>query len=392
MMNNQINRDLDAQKTTQANRQNWYNLSMQHEHNKYQNALLNLQAQGAGLSNVQGLAKTALSLKQADDAGAKGLDGAYNAYSAGVASVLDSYQRVVNNMPDGPNKIAAQNSLDQGVKPYFNTQIANKAKETEAQKNVVIANANKPVDTSFVPQAIDNQKYKSGVLKGSAQKSAIGYISGDAIDPDDRNAIDQEVKDRSALLKQYAGAADASNQLAGIANAGQIPGSGLVKSAGTAVGSMVGGITGLLTGGGYGATAGTGGGATVGHGLASVLQETFERKRQILRDSLLQTVGKDLPGDQREALLDSMLPSWADTPETRNLAFQKLKDHFSRLDNFPKSEKYGLKTPLPNYQFNPAMPKDLPKAKSKAPMAQESDTMGGPTGGSYLGNLFTGGG
>lgn len=111
MMNNVVQQDLEAQKTSKGNAQNYMTLSYQHELQKAQKGLAEAQTQGVD-------AETALKNAQLE-AFYRANGGARNKSSI---AALQSLQDQVNKFPNGPDKLKAQQLLD-GIKKANAQQI-----------------------------------------------------------------------------------------------------------------------------------------------------------------------------------------------------------------------------------------------------------------------------
>jgi hypothetical protein len=377
MMNNTIRNDLEAQKQTQANRLSWYNAAINHEKQKNENLLTQAQVAAAQTGNVGTLTDLAVKLKQAKDSGVEDLDGEHTAYSGMLAGVNNSIYRNILKMPDGPVKAQAMAAYQNQVIPAINQAVASDAQEKIAKKNAVIALRNKPVAADVIPPVIDSAAYQKGVFRGGAQKQTMGRVTtADAIDPEDRNAIDTEIKDRSEKFKSKQQVVKAFNELSGMTNAGQIPGASSITGVGSALGALAGGAIGSLftpAGTAIGASGGAGVGGAAGHALTGFLKEKFENKRNALVEAIAPILS--MPGnatsEARHSAAEALVPNAYDDDETKKIKFRNLNNHFELQDNYPKMEKYHLKTPMPNYEYKPIIP-DLPKEQKTESKSQKN--------------------
>jgi hypothetical protein len=100
MMNKQIANDLEAQKTSKTNANNFVKLNVENELNQAQTKLVGSQAN--------------LSKEQADLVKQNAIGAGYaNAHIQALTAAMDSQQKIVDKMPEGPQKQAAQQILGQ---------------------------------------------------------------------------------------------------------------------------------------------------------------------------------------------------------------------------------------------------------------------------------------
>lgn len=151
MMNNVVQQDLDAQKQSKGNAQNYMSLSYQHELQKAQQRLSEAQATGVD-------ADTALKNAQVE-AFYRANGGARN--KASIAAI-QALQDQVNKFPNGPDKLKAQQLLD-GIK------------QANAQE---ILQTNKKIATSMAddPEGSFNARQKQLMSTGM-----IGLPGGAAV-------------------------------------------------------------------------------------------------------------------------------------------------------------------------------------------------------------------
>lgn len=165
MMNQELDRDLDAQKNSNVNAQNWYRLSQQQE-------LLGAQKQ---LIQAQSGTQKALAQQAYQNARVNGEAATYaNMRNAMFSHLLN----VTNNMPPGPQKQTAGQVLGQVIAPAIQQQISQKQHQTSTQ----VANQAQSFPGSNL---IDMQKVQNLQMEAS-----LGLPN---IDPSSVNAMTQEV-------------------------------------------------------------------------------------------------------------------------------------------------------------------------------------------------------
>lgn len=355
MMDQQIQRDFEAQKQNQANQQSWYGLALQHEKNLPENQMLRAQAskaeseaQLARWNNVQ--------------AGIEDVSASTEGLNHQTMATVQSVQDFVNKMPDGPQKDAAQANINNVLIPGAMSQIQQRNQET-AQKRAVLQAANPmpPAKSNPPPkgEAKSGAKYDAvneNKLNAMIQKGKFAPNARDAIPPNLLGEVNKEKTDLTVNRNNLADADDSFNNLAKLKNAGQVPGIGsasnLVAGVAGTIGTMFGGpLAGSMA-------AGVGKLATALPG--ETLQQYFERNRSIQVEALKSRLGGGMSEDDKNKLANSLLPSWADSPDSMSEAHRKMVQHFesNASEVAPTLTRLGLKYDMPKYNFHaPAQPK-----------------------------------
>lgn len=358
MMNNEIQRDIDAQKSTKENARNF--LSVQYAHNQQQAAaaaerqrVLNEQIQNMlKLKSMNGetLSPEEIeSFKQQQEQ----IQNAWAPHEAAAKVWTVAGQHIVDINKNNPNG----QPLAQAVKQLADGKAGEELKKgagaaraaAAAPKQSTLNGRPSPINEDVLAKAM--QKGKNAQLYGVA-------IPPNGIDPNHEPAI-QEAKTNLGYNRNLAmDTNDSFNRLAGMVGAGQMPISGGMATIGGGIGSL------------FSPVIGTGVGATLGKLAGESSQHYFERARNIEVNALMDRLGVNKSDSSAKELIDSLLPNWADTPETVKRAHEKMVQHFKTLEKPSILDTYAAKIPgfkanFPNLPFKPYEKKAEKKESSK---------------------------
>ena len=196
MMNKEIERDLDAQKASNTNAQNWFNLSNQHEYQKaqinrlaYENEYTKAQTGKVPYEENQMQAATEASLAGAYQHATEGdltrgkiqtlggksfdLSASNSARNKMLIASQQHLQDTVNAMSPGDTKVEGQKLLDGTVKPAMMQQIVQNNAKTAGQLSLLhAATGGKPGLTPTVDPSIYNQHLQE-VNKANAARTQV---------------------------------------------------------------------------------------------------------------------------------------------------------------------------------------------------------------------------
>jgi hypothetical protein len=175
MMDKEIERDIDRQKTEKTNAQNWYKLHFEHQ----------AQQAAAMAAAASGYANTTtgdLNVLRMKDLNPKDLDlSATNAAKNSIFLLsIQDQQDAINQMPPGPLREARQRVLDQTVKPaaLFQIQQNNETTANKLGTAKALRKAAQPdpftIDRSKI-EALKTQSRKSGSLNNAQQFDNSDY-------------------------------------------------------------------------------------------------------------------------------------------------------------------------------------------------------------------------
>lgn len=368
MMNNQINRDLEAQKTNQANKVNWYNSAAQHETNlariAQENAMTNKINMG---TYTEGLDNDVKKWNMQYLPGLVDMSASTTARNNMRNSQVQIQQDAVNKLAPGLAKDRAQMVVDNMRK---STLLANAQDNAQfAQKKAALLsmhpnplNSNhpaslenrilNPVSQDVVSQAIDRGKW------------APNAPSKMVILPGEVPTANQEMTNLKYNRNNYSDWMQRFKRLEGMKFAGQVPAASLVGSVGSKIVTGLGTVIGGLLGGPAGAAAGAVGGSGVGNAItehaSGAFQDTFERERNTLINELMDRVGVNRSEGAKANLINSMFPSWNDTASSTKSAWDAGKAYFrgQQSEAAPTLRRIGAVTDLPDIPYSPlAKPK-----------------------------------
>lgn len=350
MWNNQINRDVDAQKSTSKGRQSFYALAMQRENNIANNEKTRAETEGQLAGNY---GKQILNERDqyANDVipGLKHLGATAQARNASWLFSVQHQQDIVNNMADGPAKVMAQNQIDTVVRPRAMAEIAKNNAELEQAKSLVNVVRPDPAAKLAAPSDPRGPAVNEKLLESKRVIGAIDPNNPAGIPPAEMPAITaarNSVQQNRANLADWM---DMYKDLQNTKNAGQVP---LVTGANKAIAGLAAGIgTGL-----EGLVGGLGGGA-LGSGVAagvSSLADLYERKRNAYADSFKHRLGANYSTDDKNKIINALFPSWVDKPNDPtfwNNGMQHFKSNEAAFNGALKNRH--VDTPFPQAPFVP---------------------------------------
>lgn len=393
MMNKEIERDLEAQKQSNTNAQNWYNAAKAHELQKHQQQEIDARSQGNRVENVGKALESDITRERLKQT-APGADlSASNAMRDQlIATTADAkaangmriglgqtFQNHINQMPPGPAKATAQNVLNSQILPAIGAKNAETNQKATAKKQAIQAlsasaanpsgEAKEPWDIGDAPSPVNDKVFNTGKMRGETNLPGFGHGAGN-IDPGVAGKITAELPavkgNREAAYQWY----KAFHQLYNAPNAGQAPG---MSEAGGLLGAGVGALSALIPGVGPLVASGVGG-ATAGAGalLGKLGQKTFETERTRLKDMMIaQLKNSNITKDEAESMAESMLPKWNDDTKSAERAFKLGLQHFKDQEKVLGStlttegaKTPGLYQPMPDLKFIPRKEKQK-KEKSK---------------------------
>ncbi len=192
MMKNQINNDLEAQKASNMNAQNWLRLSQQHELNKAQLTRYGVENEltRAQIGKIPSeITQMASHTKNMDaDTNLKSVTAAKTRMSLAALKYL---QDQVGKMPDGPNKQNAEGVLANVVTPAVAQDAATANAQTAAQINARAAlTGNLPPS---VPPGVDMKKLQLLKAAGeAAHLNGVPIMPGQGLDPHEAQTATKE--------------------------------------------------------------------------------------------------------------------------------------------------------------------------------------------------------
>lgn len=353
MMDNQIKNDLEAQKTDQSNKQNWYKISLEHVRNTALNELTNSET----LNNLDDHQKK---LYINGTLGITKDEATANAYHVMAMNQIQEQQLNINRMPPGPTRDNAQaklNDMAQGLQKKIYDDYLGIATKKQNLMSEVMKNgsggtkpfnpppAKGPADPNIYYSAVNDDKLNKAINIGKVAPEAPG-----AIPPGEVQTIMDEKKKLESHRDVYANAEKAFKILDQIKNSGQVPSAGALSGISMLIGASLGSL-----GGPIGTAAGGGAGKVLGEGAAHGAREYYERLRNVVMDSLIGQLDPNKGNDERKRIAESMMPSWTDDAKSRALAHKELYQQFASSPNekAPNLDRYGLKTKMPQYEYNP---------------------------------------
>lgn len=362
MMNKEIDRDLEKQKQNIDNARSF--LSTQYQHN-LQKAQIAEHQQHVLASQVETAPRAAGAAENLKDLKAPGSDVFMKNYLRKSEEIWAPFEAKANMIPAvvdhlekaSANNPRAQQVLNSQIKPMAQKLVqktladGHKAVQDAAAKSKAAGH-----DQNVRAPVVNEDALGNAIRKGQYTPQGMAYQKG-AINPSDVPAIQKEKGD---LLNNRNGALDwndSYNELANMALAGQAPG---VSSGISGIG---GGLGAYLSGG-----LGMGIGTTAGHVVGKITQSAFERERNIQKEALKQRIGKNLSSEDREAMVESMLPAWNDSPASLKEAHRKGIQHFQSQEVTPVLDTYnrqipGLKSPFPSLELKEEKKKESGKDK-----------------------------
>ena len=175
MMNKELDRDLDAQKHSNTNTQNWYNLSMQHQLQQAQIPQIEAQTGQANAGAYEHAVAgdvNAAKLKQLPGADMTATLAAKNKM---LIANYQQQQNSINKMAPGPVRDAAQNLLESQIGPATTTMIQENNLKIAGHKKLVEAlSPPKPADGAPSGAGAINYPKLQEMIKDSRMKSNLG--------------------------------------------------------------------------------------------------------------------------------------------------------------------------------------------------------------------------
>ncbi len=356
MMNKEIERDLEAQKTNQGNKQNWYKASMEHEKNL---ADIDHTAAVADATRMgtygKGIEADINKWKATQYPGLQDMAASTESYNKMLMSSVQDQQNRVNRMVPGPTRDAAQAAIDNTLKPAVTQKIAQSQNVLEQKKNVINAVSPHPLDAanrksdSVDPRTpiVNPRTLQAKMTLGRYQPDTPGAIPPDQIGP-----ISQEIKAAEMNRNNYADWIDSFKKLQEMKYAGQVPAAGAAASLMTGAGTAIGG----LLSGPLGAGIGTALGNITGH-ATNDLKTSWELERSRQVEALANRLGKDISETERVRLVNALLPAWNDDDKSREEAFRKGVQHFKSQEVTPLLLINKISTPFPEVKYSSMKPK-----------------------------------
>lgn len=213
MMDKEIERDLDAQKQSNSNTQNWYKLAQQHELQKYQQEQMQTETEGMRVGNygkaleadlqserIKGATKGKADMR-ASDAMRNSILNAKAETQAGNGMYISAGQHLqdmVNKLPPGPTKVQAQAELSGKIIPGLEAKVVSRNQNAAAKIELIknLGSKNSP-QKQTEHQAINYDRLNNDI-QDSIQKEAIGLTP--KLSKDDRANLQTEA---SALEKDH---------------------------------------------------------------------------------------------------------------------------------------------------------------------------------------------
>lgn len=360
MMNKEIDRDLEAQKTSKANANTF--LSTQHAHDLQT-------AQALHYTNQNELAQQQIKESKAKIAGLEQANEAINKQVTERAggkykkpdATVGADERAKNKMLSTAaqhlddvtaNNPAANQTVQTVIRPAVDAQIKTNIKNADAKKRTADAlkAAGQKNETAANDDVIDMKKYhqmlKNGLFVKSQEHKGLVLDPNKDIDPADDKDIQAAMTQKTSVANNYKDVMDAVKTLSSLPNAGE-----------TNIGKFVHGLKKIPW---IGDTAYAAGQMTVG-------------KRERLRDQTLDALATRLAGTGAsdatiEKMRDALAPNMFDSEETLKKIPGIVHNHFNHLKEFHPGvlTKYKIDKDLPEIgvDFKKAK-KDRDEAEAK---------------------------
>lgn len=362
MMNKEIDRDLDAQKTSKANANTFLNTQYAHDmqeanmlHLSNQNALtqqqiLESKAKTAGLGQ-----KNEAINKQITNQSGGHFDDSIEKQNALIGVDSNAKNKMLSTVAQHldditPNNPAAKQMLQTTIKPAIDAEIKKNVIDTGAKRQAATAIKNAQNQTAAqntgqsVSDVIDMDKYHAMLDRGKLKAQNGGVFNSKTdIDPNDDADIKSGITNRTQIENNYNSAMANVKELMAMPNAGE---------------SMIGKFGHAMQGTPYI------GGAI--HAATDMLQGSAQRPRDQLIDSIKQRLAAAGAGEQQQNdLVDALSPSRFDTPETAAKIPGIVLQHFNQLKEAHPGvfQKYGLDSDIPEKKID--VPALLKEAKGK---------------------------
>lgn len=321
MMNNEISRDLEAQKQDQSNKQNWYKLAMDQEKNRAQNELTEAQANGVSIGNEGSALDVDMKKYNNAQAGITDIGASTKAHNSALLGSLASWQGYIDRMPEGPAKMMAQQKFNNEIVPWTMDKISTNNALAE-QKTEVIKTLNPKPDI-----AIDREKYNAAVQRGKFAPNGLNSIK-----PDDVPKIDSEVQHLTNIRNNALASKTAFNKLTKMEHGGESVAGETTRAGATALSSLAG----IFSGNPVTTAITAGAGAAGSRGAGEKIQQYFEKERNAQVDLLSKRSG--LSPDE----VNAMMPNYFDDKNT-------IAEKRAKLDSFWKDQEAEATPTLDRY-------------------------------------------
>lgn len=368
MMNKEIDRDLEAQKQSKANAQNFLSTQYAHDlqnaqalHMSNQNALTQQQIAASKAEHAgQGQANEALNKRVVEGAGGT-FDKSIEKQNAEIGVEAGAKNKMLSTAAQHLDDISANNPAAKAavatiVRPAIDAQIKNNiatsvAKQKAAAALTSASQPSTPADKieqqkkEFV-EPVDEKKYQQMLQNGDlAENNATGkkipWNPKTMIKPGDRDALDKAFGDIKANRLNYQDAVETLTRVSAMPDAGE-----------TWLGRMAGSLQDVPV---------VGGALAAG---ADYLQSGAQRPRDQELDHLAQRMSSRGASDKSIAdMRKAVAPSMFDTPETR----QRIPELLHQLFAHNPVENAGI------FDRYPGLKKDIKKPKMHL-LNNEEDT------------------
>lgn len=213
MMNKEIDRDLDAQKASQANAHNWFNARMRHDLQAAQIPMMNAQTAQAMAGMVENLTNADLQRTKMKMVGGMDTTLSDHARNAMMIAIGHTLQDHVNKLaPNSPERQNAQLTLDQKINPAITAQVNQNNQKIVAKKT--LAAATKPAaaagDTGKASKQEPTDAINYGLFNSMKQdalnRQALGLPPTNGLTPQDIEGIQKEagaIKGNRYAAKRY---------------------------------------------------------------------------------------------------------------------------------------------------------------------------------------------
>lgn len=356
MMNKEIDRDFEKQKANKEGARNFLSIQYAHDLQEAQAASQNVHTQNEAIEGMGKAAGTANFLKGSGYQGTENIlpeyikqahmsMTPYRAKAKAIVTAADFLDKKTMNNPQ------ANAMVKNTVIPQATAFAGKLLDEGHAKAGEVLAKGQQASSQNRGRQfVVDEDKLSNAIRLGQSTPQGLAHPRG-AINPQDVPTIQRE---KAEIANNRDGAYswdDSFKKLAGANFAGQAPG---VSAAVTGVGSLLGSLAGPW---------GAGVGGALAHTAGALTQDSFERERNIEKEALMNRLGSGLSDEAKQKLINSVLPTWNDTPESMARAHKKGVEHFRDLESklSPTLDTYsnqipGLKAPFPGLSFSAKKP------------------------------------
>jgi hypothetical protein len=332
LMQKEIDRDLDAQKTSNSNSQNWLKLSHEYQMQKGQIGKLGAEtlATIAGTSKIPSeIGETEARTRVLDaDANLKSYEAAKTRMMIGAISHLGG---IVDSMPPGPARDNAQTTLNNVLKPAVISDIQSRNKRTQDQ--IDLRDAVRGKTKSQEPQddgnGVDLRKMQQLRKQGAALEAAGAPGIGGMSASQEATAREEagHVAQNRAISKMFV---DSFNRLDQAFRGGFIN------------------------------------------------QNQRDAEIASLGQQMAQRIGNSTSQKEYERILQSMFPNATDWGGAREAKFRHGLESLKALEaGTPTLDMFGLKTPYPAYARERTSKKTKPGTATAAPTEGATGTYQG---------------